>query len=590
MLSPNNLEYISDDIKELYSNLNNKIIKDISRRLINAGTMTESARWQIKIAEESGLVYDNIIKLVSENMKVSEREVRDIFEEASIESLEYDNEIYRKAGINPISRQSETMLNILDAGLQKTNNLIHNLCLTTASSGQDEFIKICDEVYQDVITGAFDYNTAIFNGIEKMAQNGLYVYYPSGYKKKIDVAIRDNVRTGITQTVGEMQRQRASELGNDLMEITAHEGARPEHEIWQGKVVSLSGKTKRLSNGERVLTLKEIGYGSVKGFKGINCRHDWYPFFDGISERAYDLKELQELNNQTVIYNNQEIKIYDARQIQRGVERNVRELKRQLAAYSGILTSDTDNLELIEEAQSRFAQKSIELKEKENLLAEFSEQTGLKRDRAKERINRFDKKISQKVNWSSKNSTKSNKDDILFTEVEKNQLKEYTRFDATRINKAIRQNKINEQIEYKMKILDSAINKAKPLEKDIILHRGTIIQSISGFENRNKVTYEEIMNLRFKKIRDKAYISTSKCKAEELGREIIMKVKVPKGFKGALDIEKYAVPKYKYQKEVLLPRNTIFFVKDIQYNDKNKKYYFEMEVLDEKDKKTKASE
>lgn len=141
-----------------------------------------------------------------------------------------------------------------------------------------------------------------------------------------------------------------------------------------------------------------------------------------------------------------------------------------------------------------------------------------------------------------------------------------------------------------MKILDSAINKAKPLEKDIILHRGTIIQSISGFENRNKVTYEEIMNLRFKRIRDKAYISTSKCKAEELGREIIMKVKVPKGFKGALDIEKYAVPKYKYQKEVLLPRNTIFFVKDIQYNDKNKKYYFEMEVLDEKDKKTKASE
>lgn len=404
MISPNDLEYIADDIINLYSNLNEKIIKDIARRLINAGTMTESARWQIKIAQESGLVYDEIVKLVSENMEVSENKVREIFEEAAIESLEFDDNIYRKVGFKPIPiNQSETMLNILQASLSKTNNSIYNLCMTTASSGQESFINVCDEIYQDVISGAFDYNTAIFNGIEKLSKDGLYVYYPSGYREKIDVAVRKNVVTGIAQTTGQMQIERARELDTDLMELTAHEGARPTHEKWQGKVVSLSGKITKLKNGEKVLSLKDIGYGTITGFKGANCRHDWYPFFDGISERAYTKKELKDLNNQTVRYNNQDIKIYDARQMQRSLERSIREDKRQLAGYSGILTSNTDNEELIEEARSKFAQKSMELKQKENILADFSEQTGLKRDKARERLNRFDKSISQKVVWSNKN-------------------------------------------------------------------------------------------------------------------------------------------------------------------------------------------
>lgn len=402
MLSPNTLEYISNDIVDLYSNLNERIIEDIARRIVNAGTMTESARWQIQIAQETGVLYDNIVKMVSENMEVSEKVIKDMFEEAAIDSLEFDDKIYRKAGLNPIPLiQSENMLNILKAGIIKTNGTINNLCMTTASSGQELFIQALDNAYIDTTTGAFDYNTAIFNAIDKLSKDGMYITYPSGYKEKIDVAVRKNIVTGIGQTTGKMQIERAKELNTDLMEITAHEGARPKHEIWQGKVVSLSGEKGYLS-------LTDIGYGTVTGFKGINCRHDWFPFFKGISERSYTDKELKELNNQTVRYNGEDIKIYNARQIQRGLERSIREDKRQLAGLNGILTSNTNNQELIEEAKSKFALKSTQLKQKESILKDFSEQTGLKRDRARERINRFDKSVSQKVVWSHKKSTNFN--------------------------------------------------------------------------------------------------------------------------------------------------------------------------------------
>lgn len=67
--------------------------------------------------------------------------------------------------------------------------------------------------------------------------------------------------TGIGQTTGQICLANAHELGCDLMEITAHAGARPSHSYWQGQVVSLSGRKGYLS-------LSDIGYGSGDGFKG----------------------------------------------------------------------------------------------------------------------------------------------------------------------------------------------------------------------------------------------------------------------------------------------------------------------------------
>lgn len=86
------------------------------------------------------------------------------------------------------------------------------------------------------------------------------------------------------------------------------------------------------------------------------------------------------------------------------------------------------------------------------------------------------------------------------------------------------------------------------------------------------------MDLKESFIFDKAFVSTSKIKAEDKGRNLIMKIHISKGFKGIIDIEPYALEKYKYQKEVLIKRNTKFFVKDIEYKDN--KYYFDMEVIE----------
>lgn len=180
MLTPDYLKYVADDIVAIYEELEERIIKDIARRIVGAGTMTESARWQIKVSQESGKLYDEIVDEILGIEDISEEKLKEIFEEAGIETLKFDDSIYKAAGLNPIPlKQSKAMLNTLNATLKKTNKEIHNLTMTTADTAQNKFIQACDNAYMDVVSGAFDYNTAIFNAIEQVSKEGIDVIYPS---------------------------------------------------------------------------------------------------------------------------------------------------------------------------------------------------------------------------------------------------------------------------------------------------------------------------------------------------------------------------------------------------------------------------
>lgn len=93
----------------------------------------------------------------------------------------------------------------------------------------------------------------------------------------------------------------------------------------------------------------------------------------------------------------------------------------------------------------------------------------------------------------------------MLTDEEKQELTNYTGFDATRINKAIRLNDITAEIQKKINLLDSVLEKSKPLGQDIIVHRGTIIQSIAGCEKRKRVSHEKIIDLKYIFIQDRAF-------------------------------------------------------------------------------------
>ena len=400
MLEPNYLFNISNKVIDLYSELENSIIRDIVRRIINAGTMTQSARHQIEILQQAGMLYDDIIKKVSSMTGISENIVNNLFREAGTRTLEYDDYVYRKAGLNPIPiNQSKTMLNILKRNTRITNKSLYNLALSTALTGKNKFIELSDVAIFQTQTGAFDYNTAIWNAIKNVTDSGIYVQYPSGRKDKIDVAVRRNVMTAISQTAGNLQEERANEMNCDLVEVSAHVGARPSHELWQGKIFSRSGNSKKYPD-----FIESTGYGTATGLCGINCRHSFYPYYEGLSEPSYTQEELDEINNKTVSYNGKEIKEYDALQIQRGMERNIRQNKREISACEGILTSNADE-KLKSEANNKISVLSKNLREKQSKLKDFTEQTGLVRQYVRERVPSYNKHIDKTVDNINKSNT-----------------------------------------------------------------------------------------------------------------------------------------------------------------------------------------
>ena len=558
MLTPEQWKEVGSQASKIYAQLELEIIEEIADRIASTNILNTVAYNDAMILQEMGVLYQDIITLVAKHNQTSASQIQEIFETAGIKSISYDDTIYKEAGLSPIPiKQSKSMLQLLQASATKTNANLENLVLTTANTSQTAFYNSMNKAYLEVTTGVKSYSSAILDAIEEVAKNNILVEYPSGYKTSIENACRMNIVTGVNQTCGKLQEMRAEEMDWDLMELTAHPGARPKHAVWQGQIVSRSGQKGYLS-------YDDIGYGTAGGFKGVNCRHDWYPYYEG-STRTYSNAELQELKERTVTYNGKKMTVYEASQLQRRMERQIRNDKKSISSLQGALKSGNKDLDLRKTAE-KLEQSKISAKLHNNELNNFLKQTKLTKDATRLTIGKV---------------TNSKKGVIILTDEEKSQITNYTRFDATRVNRAIRLNKVDSIIQSKIDILDVAVGKAPPLEKDIILHRGTIIQSFSGFENLNRVSHSEIMDLEKQIIEDRAFVSTSKLKAEEQGRNIIMTIKVPGGFEGALDIEDYATPKYKYQKEVLLKRNTRFYVKNIEYNEGNKKYYFDVEVIDE---------
>ena len=373
MLTPEQWALIEKQAEKLYNELELKIIEEIAERIASVGYANTVVLNDVLIAQEMGILYEDIINLVAQYNNTSASQIFDIFETAGVKSLEYDDNIYKLAGLEPVSlKQSRSMWQFLEATARKTQYNLNNLVMTTANTSQAQFYNAMNKAYMEVSTGVKSYSQSIVDTIKDLSKEGTYIEYPSGRKMNLESAVRMNIVTSVNQTCGKLQEMRADELGWDLMELTAHSGARPEHAEWQGKIVSRSGKKGYLS-------LVNIGYGEVIGFKGVNCRHDWMPYYKG-STRTYTDKELEDLKNETVTYNGQEISKYDATQIQRRLERTIRQDKKDIAGLQGVLTSGNKDDKLMQETKNNLVNAQVKLKQHNSILNNFTQQTGLRKD------------------------------------------------------------------------------------------------------------------------------------------------------------------------------------------------------------------
>ena len=201
--------------------------------------------------------------------------------------------------------------------------------------------------------------------------------YPSGHVDTLETVVRRAMVTGINQTAIDISLHNARQLNCRFMELSAHSGARTgdggpdytNHSWWQGQIVSLDGEPGYLS-------LKDIGYGDVRGFGGANCRHNWHLFWPGISTPAYTPETLAEYNAPKIPWKGQLLTEEQARQKQRALERQIRRAKREciVAEEWGVPSEGSAAKARLARARAR--------------LNAYLEETGLKMDEGRTEVAR----------------------------------------------------------------------------------------------------------------------------------------------------------------------------------------------------------
>ena len=371
-LNPQYLDSLPNTLVDMYSLVEIDILEDMARRISTYDYFIPAALHQNQKLQELGLTQQYIIQALAAMTGQTQQEIVELLEEASAEAVADDVEYYTRAEVyKPDEINTEALYKQLNSGLLQTQQAFKNITRTTANTATKQFENALDRAWTQINVGGMDYNTATDRAIKDLSKQGIgAIQYKSGRVDSLEVAVRRAIVTGVNQTAGKIQETLADELGVDLVEVTAHGGARPAHAKWQGKCYSRNGR-KEIDGVvyEDFVTATRYGHGD--GLKGWNCHHDFHPYVHG-APRTWTDKELKKLEAKNITYNGETYTEYEASQKQRGIERDIRSLKRQIAA--------------IEAGGGDASAERTQLRKAQKAYTDFTEQTGLKKQTARTKV------------------------------------------------------------------------------------------------------------------------------------------------------------------------------------------------------------
>lgn len=398
-ITPEQLAEASNRLDKLTQQLEKDVFEDICRRMVKAAKVTDTAEYQLLRLKEMGLANEFIEKTIADYTKKSEAEIQQLFYEAAQASEDFYAGYYEKKGKDFIPlAENEYMQQLITAEINQTHGELVNLTQSMGfavrqADGTTAFKPIAktyqstlDLAQMQVATGVFDYNTAIRNAVISLSSSGLqFVDYASGHRNRADVAARRAILTGLSQMTGQIAKNNAEELETDIVEVTAHAGARPDHAEWQGRRYSLSGKSKEYPSLTAV-----TGYGTGDGLKGWNCRHDFYPVIPELSPPAYTEEQLANIDPPPIEYNGKTLTYYECTQKQRAMETAMRKTKREVMGAKAVGDDDL------------FTAKSILLRRQKEEYAKFSDKAGLLTQNERTQVYGFDRSVAAKASWAAK--------------------------------------------------------------------------------------------------------------------------------------------------------------------------------------------
>lgn len=378
MLTPSYLFHATEPAEEIAEQLHIDIISRIVERIkirFERGDdyiMTPLDKWQLETLQQAGFLLDDVTKEIAKATGYMESEIREAMEDAGVTALEYDDAIYREAGLDPVPLvQSPKLIAIMQRDYEATAGEWQNFTRISKNAIHKLFVNACDTAYHQAITGMISPSQAVREALEEVISGGVYVEYRDKNgnlirKDTIETATARAVRTGISQTTAKIQDARMDEFDVEYVIVSSHLGARPDHQVWQGKIY------------RRDELLEKTGYGTVAGLCGANCRHHFAPWFEGQGNPFTDFDAEENL------------KRYELEQKQRALERRIRNTKREVMGWDA--AGDKEMYE----------RKSALLQRQNAEYNQFCEENGLKKQSERIHIAKWNRSEAAKARAAAK--------------------------------------------------------------------------------------------------------------------------------------------------------------------------------------------
>ena len=350
------LDAVLERFYQRFNRYNTKVLKTLGEAIKQFDGLTPSQAHKLAQELKYSTEIDQLLNELSQLSGKSAQELDILLDKVAEENVAFAETYYKVKGKEFIPYEDNIQLKRYVETIKKDTKgtfkqLSHSKQIGFTFKEGDKIIykplkkafnDLLDEAAYNVSTGVTDYQSAMRNTIKQLADSGVKIHedkvgYASGYNRRIDSSVRQNILTSVKQINIGVQERVGEELGADGVEISHHMDCAPDHYEIDGQ--QFSRKEFEEKNSELNRPVGEL-----------NCRHFVFSIILGVNRPLYTKKQLMEdrkRNEKGFEYEGKHYTNYEMSQAMRKIETGIRKSK-----DLQIIARTSGNKELINKAQN----------------------------------------------------------------------------------------------------------------------------------------------------------------------------------------------------------------------------------------------
>ena len=414
------IDKLIQPVVDRQENINNWLIGKMASRIKEIGELLPSDIMTLDVLAKTGADVRVINSELVKETQLQEIQIKRIIKNAAQNVYSgvkpfFD---YRQKPFIPFE-ENEQVQRIVKAIEKQTSGTYNNMAKAQAFMTRDlknpkvlhptpvarTYQNVVDKAIQTVKSGV-DYGTAMRSVVKELVDSGLKTVEYNSEKGKIttqrmDAAVRRNLIDGVRAVNQGVQDEVGRQFGANGVEITVHACPAPDHQYVQGHQFAMSEWQKIAPPPDTIQKDGSIDTSAYEIYKvpkdadfnenddnnwvydvngkryarfsrrigTCNCKHFAYNIIIGQAPQNYTDKQLQEIldeNEKGVDIDGKHYTKYQATQVQRALERNIRYAKEEQMAMK-----EAGDMEGVQKAQDKVAKYLHEYED-------FSNKAGLR--------------------------------------------------------------------------------------------------------------------------------------------------------------------------------------------------------------------